>query len=66
MYIIQKEAGVYQIFTNDRIHIGSTIKYAEIRDIIDDYYNMNLKKQRDKQYWATIRDKLDLIINNLN
>ena len=46
MYIIEKEKGVYQIFNNNRIHIGSTRVYAEIRHIIDNYYMTMNKKNK--------------------
>lgn len=53
MYIIEKRRGIYEIFSDDRIHIGSTTKYADIRHMVDDYhYKKRInEKRKSSLYW---------------
>jgi hypothetical protein len=45
-YIIEKRKGIYEVFSKDRIHLGSTTRYSEIRHMIDTH-NHRERKKRD-------------------
>ena len=49
-YIIQKRKGIYQIFSDNRTHIGQTMKYSEIRHMIDEHDNkQKIIKQKERR-----------------
>jgi len=59
---ITKRKGIYNIFTHDRIHIGQTTRYANIRHIIDNHRAFVIKRKQEEinEYWMNKFDCLNL------